>query len=162
MSDVYQVKHAGGAAPTQAEGVTHDGRPFYFRARHGWWTLDVGLPREPVEVCYGLDRTVASGDDPTFGAMDVESVNRILDKFIYLVLLTATPHFADEVSARDGEQAPAEVFLAEVLRPLRIAGLRIHGFLPGDADTALRAWEADPTGRDGARVGRVLEAEGIE
>lgn len=32
----------GGACPTQAEGVLPDGSAFYFRARHGRWTIEAG------------------------------------------------------------------------------------------------------------------------
>jgi hypothetical protein len=31
-----------GSCPAQLEGITNDGRPFYFRSRHGAWTLHVG------------------------------------------------------------------------------------------------------------------------
>lgn len=35
--------------PNQVEGQLDDGRPFYFRARHGGWSLAIGQPGETVD-----------------------------------------------------------------------------------------------------------------
>jgi hypothetical protein len=79
----YTLKSIGGAWPTQATGMTADNRPFYFRARHGTWKLEVGGHGWPVD--YGAwpehrgDLLVAMGDDSTHGDMASESVLAILD-----------------------------------------------------------------------------------
>ena len=52
-----------GSMPNQAEGTVH-GKPFYFRARHGGWSLRVAPPGgDPV--VYG--EVVANGEDPSAG-----------------------------------------------------------------------------------------------
>lgn len=81
----YTVDELGGACPTQATGHLADGRPFYFRARHGEWTLHVG----PVGASDADDFRgnwiiedaceVASGDDDTNGYMNDAEVRAILD-----------------------------------------------------------------------------------
>jgi hypothetical protein len=38
----YHLDRIGGSCPAQASGRLGDGRPFYFRARHGRWDLSVG------------------------------------------------------------------------------------------------------------------------
>lgn len=38
---MYTLDYVGGACPTQAEGITGKGRHFYFRYRHGHWSLRV-------------------------------------------------------------------------------------------------------------------------
>ena len=85
----YTIVSLGGACPTQAEGLTADGRPYYFRARHGDWTLEVGEVGWPVD--YGKwphDRQnwrqheVASGDDPSNGWMEDSDVLAILDEHL--------------------------------------------------------------------------------
>lgn len=71
----YTVESIGGMCPTQAEGrYTDSDRPYYFRARHGRWTLTVGEPGWPTDfdlsdVVGWPDEHAASGDDPTRGAM---------------------------------------------------------------------------------------------
>lgn len=81
----YRVDSIGGACPTQAEGFTKDGRPFYFRARHGEWTLDVGevgwpdYTNWPIGDAWNTGREVAAGDDPTEGWMEPDDVLAILD-----------------------------------------------------------------------------------
>lgn len=69
----YVLESIGGVCPTQAEGVWVDGERFYFRARHGWWTLQVG-PEDAVE-----GREIACGEDETRGAMSDAAVIAILD-----------------------------------------------------------------------------------
>lgn len=73
--DGFTVDQIGGACPTQATGrYTASDRPFYFRARHGGWTLDLGEPGWPTDYCDWPAgafpyECVASGDDPTQGWM---------------------------------------------------------------------------------------------
>ena len=82
----YTVEEIGGACPTQATGRTSDDRPFYFRARHGYWTLERGEPGWPTDYCDwpatrhdGIDSLVADGDDPSNGWMEDVEVLAILD-----------------------------------------------------------------------------------
>ena len=79
----YTIDSIGGACPAQAEGITDEGRPFYFRARHGEWTLDVGEVGWPrytdwPEGSWGTTE-VASGDDPSNGWMGEDEVVALLD-----------------------------------------------------------------------------------
>jgi len=41
----YKVTHNYGMMPNQIEGITEDGKDFYFRGRHGKWQLFFG----PIE-----------------------------------------------------------------------------------------------------------------
>jgi hypothetical protein len=88
---LWEMDSCAGSVPTQAEGRFADGRPFYFRARHGTWTLDVGDPSWPDDYSdwptprgYGTwgDLEVASGDDPTGGFMPAVTVARHLEEWI--------------------------------------------------------------------------------
>lgn len=65
----------GGYCPVQAEG-TVNGNPFYFRARHGDWSLHITAPNtDPVILPNTHDDSLfrASGYDSTHGWMDTES-----------------------------------------------------------------------------------------
>lgn len=70
------VDTINGMMPTQAEGHFDD-CPFYFRARHGEWDLDVcrpgGDPVWPKDPIYH-----AEGDDPSEGCMEDGEVRKIL------------------------------------------------------------------------------------
>lgn len=70
----YTVDTLGGAMPTQATGTWIDGQRFYFRARHGRYTLEVH-PTDPVN--HGT--TITEGTDPTNGTMTDCQVLAILD-----------------------------------------------------------------------------------
>lgn len=76
----FTVERIGGSAPTQASGrVLSTDRPYYFRARHGAWTLEVGAPGEPTPYIDWASSTVtARGADDTFGAMDNRAVLALL------------------------------------------------------------------------------------
>lgn len=80
----YSVDSIGGMCPTQADGLTPGGRPYYFRARHGRWTLDVGQPGWPVGLLDwpGDGEQVAAGDDPSHGSMTDDEVLVILDEHL--------------------------------------------------------------------------------
>lgn len=83
----YVVEDIGGACPTQATGRTAGDRPFYFRARHGDWTLNVGEPGWPEYRNWPGDAAwnhglVAQGDDPSGGDMDDADVLAILDEHL--------------------------------------------------------------------------------
>jgi hypothetical protein len=66
-------------------GHLADERPFYFRARQGEWSLEVGPPR-PGSDWHGLVRpgtqhlvwAVAVGEDPTMGYMADDTVRNLL------------------------------------------------------------------------------------
>lgn len=73
----YLLRTIGGACPTQAEGETADGREFYFRARHGKWSLQVAAA--PGQDAIEDGPVVAAGDDPSGGFMTDEDVMSILD-----------------------------------------------------------------------------------
>lgn len=78
----FTVESIGGACPTQADGRTGEDRPFYFRARHGWWALKLGPVGAPT--CYvdwpdGVAELIAEGDDPSAGFMEWDDVLVHLD-----------------------------------------------------------------------------------
>jgi hypothetical protein len=57
--DGYAIAHRDvGAMPNQIEGALDDGRLFYFRARHGHWTLRVNTT--PAALYIGVP--VVEGD----------------------------------------------------------------------------------------------------
>ena len=85
----YQIDELGGACPTQATGRNVDGRPFYFRARHGHWTLELGKPEWPTDYSdWPIDHRadepevflVAQGEDESHGWMEDDDVLAILDR----------------------------------------------------------------------------------
>ena len=81
----YTIESIGGACPTQADGRTGDDRPYYFRARHGTWTLRVGEPGWLTDFCEWPARDtdpIASGVDLSKGFMDDEAVLAILDEHL--------------------------------------------------------------------------------
>lgn len=84
----FTINSLGGACPTQADGRLRDGRPYYFRARHGSWTLDVGLdPSWPVRYSrwpeHDYDAVlVAQGADESGGWMEDDEVLAILDEHL--------------------------------------------------------------------------------
>jgi hypothetical protein len=75
------VSQCWGQGPTQAAGRLADGRPFFFRARHGEWTVSIGPKGAPSDgdwiglVVYDI----ASGDDPTGRRLGTQQVEAILD-----------------------------------------------------------------------------------
>jgi hypothetical protein len=77
----FKILSIGGACPTQAEGLTSDDRPFYFRARHGEWRLEVGEVGDPADYCQWPEEgaVVAAGDDQSNGWMENDDVLAILD-----------------------------------------------------------------------------------
>ena len=74
------IESIGGYCPCQAEG-TMNGYPFYFRARHGDWQLDVAeVGGDPVEASIPDDPALyrAEGDDPWDGYMPVEAAKILI------------------------------------------------------------------------------------
>lgn len=68
------IKTIGGACPFQAEGVWDD-QFFYFRARHGEWTLEIGPTSD--DAVWG--ELIAEGDDPTGGHMSDKDARSIIE-----------------------------------------------------------------------------------
>lgn len=69
--DGLVIDYMGGACPTQSEG-TIQGIPFYYRARHGSWSLGIG--QDPVS---NGDINLF-GDDPHVGWVPDEDVKAVL------------------------------------------------------------------------------------
>lgn len=63
------------AMPNQVEGELDDGRPFYFRARHGYWDLYIGEPGQTVDNM-DIDTPVAEGENDRAGWWDVDYAER--------------------------------------------------------------------------------------
>lgn len=87
----FAVDQIGGMCPAQALGRLADERPFYFRARHGEWSLEVGPPGvDPNDDWHGLvvpgtdtlAWAVAVGDDPTQGWMPEGMVRQLLEEHL--------------------------------------------------------------------------------
>lgn len=85
----YTVSFIGGMVPTQSNGLLADGRPYYFRARGGSWTLEIG--EQGWQVDYRLwprdhekkGRLVyAEGLDNSMGAMTEAEVLAVLDRYL--------------------------------------------------------------------------------
>ena len=72
--------YVGGACPTQAWGRTADGRPFYFRARHGEWALTIGEApwSEDILEWPVWPEPYAKGADKTYGFMDNQDVRLLV------------------------------------------------------------------------------------
>lgn len=68
------IQNIGGACPCQADGVW-DNQFFYFRARHGEWTLEIGAT--PEDAVWG--ELIAEGDDPTGGHMSDKEARAIIE-----------------------------------------------------------------------------------
>lgn len=74
------ITSLGGVCPVQAEG-TINGKPFYFRARHGKWSLDIADSTfEAVDASMGGRASLchAEGKDDTVGYMKDKDVLVIL------------------------------------------------------------------------------------
>jgi len=80
--DAWTITKCGGICPTQAEGITPWGTPFYFRARHGWWELHDQPTLAGAHDAAGWlgpgERLIAEGDDPANGWMERHEVEAIL------------------------------------------------------------------------------------
>ena len=81
---ILEISSLGGACPTQAEGYLW-GKPFYFRARHGEWSISVAETYEEAVRANGtaVDFTghvycVNGGEDDSGGYMENEDVLKIL------------------------------------------------------------------------------------
>ena len=74
LPDYIKVHSSGGVCPFQAIGTVCD-HPFYFRARHGDWTIDFAeIGKDPVEESFhGY-----TGDDPAEGYMKEEEFLKII------------------------------------------------------------------------------------
>lgn len=91
------VSEWGGACPFQAEG-TINGKPFYFRARHGSWTLEVAeVGDDPVR---NATLYYAEGDDETHGFMKQETAAALLGKEAWKFKLSMLSSSAEEVEAQ--------------------------------------------------------------
>lgn len=87
----YVVESLGGLCPAQAVGRLADDRPFYFRARHGEWSLEVGAPgADPNGDWHGYVRpgtqdlalAIAVGEDPTDGRMPEATIRQLLQEHL--------------------------------------------------------------------------------
>jgi hypothetical protein len=80
----FSIDALGGECPTQAWGRLDDGRPFYFRARHGEWDLEIGPIGADTDGSWigELRWVVARGIDPTGGRMPDEDVRAILIEYL--------------------------------------------------------------------------------
>jgi hypothetical protein len=63
---IYTITHNYGMMPNQIEGHTDDGRHFYFRGRHGGWSLGFGATSDAA-----IDSHDFYGDLATAGCMEL-------------------------------------------------------------------------------------------
>lgn len=76
LPDFIKVHFSGGVCPFQAIGEIC-WHPFYFRARHGEWTLDFAKPgKDPIENSFHGYR----GDDPSEGYMKEEDFLKLINE----------------------------------------------------------------------------------
>jgi hypothetical protein len=88
-----RIDTIGGACPCQAEGTILD-KPFYFRARHGGWTLDIAETLDmaiegAIQPVAGSCTDVlyhAEGDDDTHGYLPIEDAAIIIASHAALYL----------------------------------------------------------------------------
>lgn len=73
--NAIEIDSIGGFCPCQASGKIH-GNPFYFRARHGEWTLEVARPGEDP-IC-NPSIFYKEGDDVSFGSMAISEAMQVL------------------------------------------------------------------------------------
>ena len=79
-TDGLVIESVGGYCPCQAEG-TMNGNPFYFRARHGYWTLCVVEPGSDPVCWMGDSPPVlyeAAGTDEDMGYMEPGTASALL------------------------------------------------------------------------------------
>lgn len=90
---MLEIDVVGGFCPCQGEGW-FDGNPFYFRARHGYWQLDVSHPNsDPVDASLNDQPALyrAEGDDPENGYMLPEIATAIITKHYNIFIGTEHP-----------------------------------------------------------------------
>lgn len=73
-----------GICPAQVSGITSDGRPFYYRCRHSYWTLQVGEPGwHANSIAWPVDwphpKPIASGPGDIERG---EEVDALLDQYL--------------------------------------------------------------------------------
>jgi hypothetical protein len=87
----FMIDWLGGMCPAQAVGHLADERPFYFRARHGEWSLEVGpLGAGADDDWHGFVRpgtqdlacAVPVGEDPTMGCMPEGILLELLEEHL--------------------------------------------------------------------------------
>lgn len=77
----FIVERLGGHCPAQADGHLDDGRPFYFGARGGDWSIFIGPQGAATDGDWvGLaEYLFAVGDDPTGGRMTEDQIRATLE-----------------------------------------------------------------------------------
>lgn len=88
-----EVRQTCITCPNQWEGRDESGRPFYFRARHGLWTLDVGVERWPVDLLRwpGAGERLADGVDEDAGYFTDQQVIALLEEHLGAKVETYRP-----------------------------------------------------------------------
>ena len=67
----YIITHNFGKVPNQIIGHTDDGRYFYFRGRHGYWTLGFGVTQDEA-----IENTQFEGDALQAGWLELDEWER--------------------------------------------------------------------------------------
>ncbi len=74
------LKRSYGICPAQLDGITEDGRPFYFRSR-GSWSLRVGKPGWIPNVCawptFGI--VIGYGD---YEIEDPDTIDELVEEYL--------------------------------------------------------------------------------
>jgi DNA (cytosine-5)-methyltransferase 1 len=100
----FTLEYLAGSCPTQAWGWLPDSSPFYFRARHGRWTIEVGNIGWPLLYDQWPEdpEVLTSGEDPTHGHMSAQDVRRILSETFAVGDTRATELVVEAVDLRNG------------------------------------------------------------
>jgi len=150
-----------GDLPTQAWGRTADGRPWYFRARHGRWTIEVGDDRSwPTNYAewprpdLAFDQidweqfVVAEGEDDTLGSMEADDVHDLLAEH----LPPASPTTEDPAdSPEDGHRFTFTVTSRGSYSVVGEPGHTDSGWESEPWTLAVRAWSLPAALREASR-----------
>lgn len=90
----FSIHEVGGFCPCQVHGYVMDRvgmegstyYAFYFRARHGFWSITVGPVNEMLDEKYDLPKDpselVAEGNDPDHGWMDPTDAVALVKEYL--------------------------------------------------------------------------------
>lgn len=117
-----------GICPAQVEGISSDGRPFYFRSRNRCWTIDLGEQGWPANICGWPDGVYPTQTRIAFGegeVIDPDEVDALIDEHVGVGWRQATPEESlydqqcircGHVFRSDGSNICTECLVNKILR----------------------------------------------
>lgn len=120
----YTITHNYGMMPNQIHGMTDDGQHFYFRGRHGKWTLHFGDTEDEATFGPGFEgldekagwyekdeweaafwQVIADVEAGKATALDVEAHEEAIRELLVRAITPATPEQVNDALTRiNGEQ----------------------------------------------------------